>query len=128
MVLVNITQCNKSEVPTSTFMLLLAQNLQRNAAEIRELKHFYILPPKVQIKILTEVKLSWKFHYLVLVATLNSPSHTSMNIFQDMKYLIEREFILLNRQFVPGAFKLTTENMRRKETASFGDISRIFAH
>uniref|UniRef100_A0A1I7WI94 Glycosyltransferase family 92 protein n=1 Tax=Heterorhabditis bacteriophora TaxID=37862 RepID=A0A1I7WI94_HETBA len=134
--------------------------LQISAAEIRELKAvskdlkrlieknwtpaFYILPPKVQIKILTEVKLSWKSHYFYFADTddlVRNPSHEA-----DMKYLIERggqhltkqnvsseqSFARVNRanvlRFVPGVFKFTAANMRWEEAVSFGDFSRIFAH
>uniref|UniRef100_A0A1I7XD07 F-box domain-containing protein n=1 Tax=Heterorhabditis bacteriophora TaxID=37862 RepID=A0A1I7XD07_HETBA len=108
MALVNVVQCDvdvevSQESDIAAVVPSMIFHLNFNATSLESI--FY-LPPKIQIKILTEVKLTWKSHCSTLVAALNSPSHRLINIFQtqmtsleirrlklvskDMKYLIER--------------------------------------
>uniref|UniRef100_A0A1I7X3D0 F-box domain-containing protein n=1 Tax=Heterorhabditis bacteriophora TaxID=37862 RepID=A0A1I7X3D0_HETBA len=151
-----VNSCSFHDLPPELQCHLLRE---LNTGEIRELKavskqlkrlierqwrpSFFILPPKIQLKILTETH-------------MNSSEIRSMKLVsKDMKYLIERgaryltkqnmlsvfiyelctsgsgktkKFILLNRQIASGFHKVTAGNMCREETVSLEDFSRIFTH
>uniref|UniRef100_A0A1I7WBP0 F-box domain-containing protein n=1 Tax=Heterorhabditis bacteriophora TaxID=37862 RepID=A0A1I7WBP0_HETBA len=78
--LLNVARCDV-DVEASQDSDIAAFTTETDESQLVDVA-FSILPPKIQIKILTEVKLTWKSHCPTLVAALNSPSHRLINIFQ----------------------------------------------
>uniref|UniRef100_A0A1I7WV33 F-box domain-containing protein n=1 Tax=Heterorhabditis bacteriophora TaxID=37862 RepID=A0A1I7WV33_HETBA len=134
--LLNVARCDV-DVEASQDSDIAAFTTETDESQLVDVA-FSILPPKIQIKILTEVKLTWKSHCPTLVAALNSPSHRLINIFQTRmnaseirhaRHLTKQTmFHITFTEAAPGAYSVERRSEHNVKVISIEDFPRICAH
>uniref|UniRef100_A0A1I7X1I6 F-box domain-containing protein n=1 Tax=Heterorhabditis bacteriophora TaxID=37862 RepID=A0A1I7X1I6_HETBA len=137
---------NRNLLWQDTAVIILGFYLQISAADIRQLKEvskelkwlierswrpaFYILPPNVQIRILTKIN--------IFQTQMTSSEIRRMKLVsRDMKYLIERGGRHLTKQelkyccideIAPGSCKVVSIEYHRRQHINLENFSQILAH